>query len=536
MKKKCKYLCLLLVSMVVGILFSRLPTAAANEALIIYDSTVEFRHFDLLVDENNLLTDYDEKNIITSKFNTKVIESAYLKVTLLPEYGGRILSILYKPTGHELLYQNPIGTPYGIDEGNFYYNWLMVYGGIFPTFPEPEHGKTWCLPWEARIVEQNEDKISVEMRFTDNITPVKGVPGQFDNGRTDITCISTVTVYKNKSYVDYNIQLINSRNEPVKYEYWTCITFAPGSEPDRTLCPPNTEIVVPIDQVLLRDNWWPWMGEAEKPTNQKEHLFEYKNLSHFKNWTDRGIAYANPSVEKEWWGVINHENEEGLLRIANNKYDTPGLKFWTWGIDSQNTDPNTFGDSSRPYIELWGGHSSEFFTDTLLKPNEIKVWDEHYIPTVGLSKITSANNHAAAYLNYSMDKSTNDLLFNAEVFTTHPGEKMKLNLSLAGSKEIALLNDSFVGDPKTAKKIVLPISIDAIKKGSYTYNLQLRTEADELLFEAEIPFESEYEGVVQTTAPATKSVPKGIWIPVLSIVIVLLLLVTLKMIRVSKAK
>ena len=51
---------------------------------------------------------------------------------LLPEFGGRILSIIYKPTGHEQLYRTEVGVPYGMGGGNFYYDWLMVYGGIFP--------------------------------------------------------------------------------------------------------------------------------------------------------------------------------------------------------------------------------------------------------------------------------------------------------------------------------------------------------------------------------------------------------------------
>src|SRR3981081_3160634 len=89
----------------------------------------------------------DKKTIVDRTFKTHVLENRYLKVTLLPEFGGRILSILYKPTGHEQLYRTEVGVPYGIKGGIFYYDWLMVYGGIFPTFPEPEHGQTWPEMW-----------------------------------------------------------------------------------------------------------------------------------------------------------------------------------------------------------------------------------------------------------------------------------------------------------------------------------------------------------------------------------------------------
>ena len=80
---------------------------------------------------------------------------------MLPEYGARVISFYYKPTGHEYLYQSECGSPYGIGDGNFYYDWLMVYGGIFPTFPEPEHGKTWFLPWEYAVIENTDDLVTV---------------------------------------------------------------------------------------------------------------------------------------------------------------------------------------------------------------------------------------------------------------------------------------------------------------------------------------------------------------------------------------
>ena len=47
----------------------------------------------------------DKKTIVDRTFRTHVLENRYLKVTLVPEFGGRILSIIYKPTGYEQLYR-----------------------------------------------------------------------------------------------------------------------------------------------------------------------------------------------------------------------------------------------------------------------------------------------------------------------------------------------------------------------------------------------------------------------------------------------
>src|SRR5580692_8585985 len=124
---------------------------------------------------------FDAKTIVDHAFKTYVLENRYLKVTLLPEFGGRILSIIYKPTGHEELYRDEVGVPYGIKEGNFYYNWMMVYGGIFPTFPQPEHGKTWLKAWDFKIVKQSDDEVTVSMSLKDDFA-YAAAPKRFGQG------------------------------------------------------------------------------------------------------------------------------------------------------------------------------------------------------------------------------------------------------------------------------------------------------------------------------------------------------------------
>src|SRR5438045_2689036 len=49
--------------------------------------------------ENGLVSgSLDNDTIVDRTFKTRVLENRYLKVTLVPEFGGRILSIIYKPT------------------------------------------------------------------------------------------------------------------------------------------------------------------------------------------------------------------------------------------------------------------------------------------------------------------------------------------------------------------------------------------------------------------------------------------------------
>src|SRR5436309_13165671 len=110
----------------------------------------------------------DKKTIVDRPFRVHVLENRYLKVTLLPQFGGRILSIIYKPTGHEQLYRTEVGVPYGIAGDTFYYDWEMVVGGIFPTFPDAEHGKTWLKPWDFKVVKKTDGEVTVSMSIHDD--------------------------------------------------------------------------------------------------------------------------------------------------------------------------------------------------------------------------------------------------------------------------------------------------------------------------------------------------------------------------------
>src|SRR3981081_1220491 len=175
----------------------------------------------------------DKKTIVDRTFKTHVIENRYLKVTLLPEFGGRILSIVYKPAGHEQLYRTEVGVPYGIKGGIFYYDWMMVYGGIFPTCPDAEHGKTGLKPWDFKVVRESAGEVTVSMSLKDDFA-YSAAPRQFKTGSTGIEATTYVTLKADRAALDARVVLKNPQDKTIDYEYWTCTTLAPGSEPTNT--------------------------------------------------------------------------------------------------------------------------------------------------------------------------------------------------------------------------------------------------------------------------------------------------------------
>jgi len=446
------------------LIFSVLLCSNSFGTVQLRDSVVTWQHHRYTLNADNSIATMTkvDNDIVTVQFNAKVIENELFRIVLVPEFGGRILSYFYKPTAHEYLYQSACGTPYGIGEGNFYYNWLMVYGGIFPTFPEPEHGKTWLKPWQYSIVKNTADTVIVKMSLTDN-TEYSGHPGIFNNGITGIVCDLEVGVYSGQTNFSFNAKLTNPANQTKKYEYWTCTTLAPGSQIGNTFTPVNSEIVAPMTKYEAA--WSPnsWIGKYGSQ-------FDFSNINLLSEWPDMGIGYGMNRTD-DYWGVINHINEEGFFRIADRNI-TKGMKLWTWGKDAVNANKFIISTGGKDdYIELWGGVGLHFFDDNVFLANSQLISSENFFPTIGLNAVNAMNNEGGVSMdlkpnaeinkfnltlncsltrinqNYSVDFYANDNIspIYSESFTTNP---------LGNNINKSLITGIFINGINTLKAIV----------------------------------------------------------------------------------
>jgi hypothetical protein len=422
--------------------------------------------------DNGFLDGSLDKTVIVDRtFKTYVLENRYLKVTLLPEFGGRILSIIYKPTGHEQLYRSEVGVPYGMKGGTFYYDWMMVYGGIFPTFPDAEHGKAWLKPWKLSVVKQSADEVTVAMSLTDDFA-YAAAPKIFRRGFTGIAATYQVTLKAGRAALDARMVMKNPNDVAVDYEYWTCTTLAPGSDPEHSKATAGAEIIAPID-AYSTPRWSANLAEGEASAGPGKHRFE--KLRYFRNWPTMGIAYAAPDMQGgNFWGVINHDNAEGIFRIADN-HVTPGLKMWTWGYPSftNESDPRRDPDPARPYVELWAGVSDQFFHSASLAARGELIISETYSPTIGMSSVTHANEHILVNL------SAKDASVDVEFFSIEPAAPLRVTLKRG---QAVLFDDEATPDPKHGNRISAKIPADG---SGERVQLTIRTDDGKELIAAE---------------------------------------------------
>jgi hypothetical protein len=114
-------------------------------------------------------------------FRALVLENRNLRVVILPELGGRIWSIVYKPHNRELLWHNPRIPPASAPFGAVFDNvWCGGWEEMFPSpAPSvingesyPDHGEVWCLPWEA-ATESTGDSASARLSCEARISAVR---------------------------------------------------------------------------------------------------------------------------------------------------------------------------------------------------------------------------------------------------------------------------------------------------------------------------------------------------------------------------
>jgi len=404
---------------------------SVNDTVTRTASTYKFRHFAIETNADGVWSGGETPTgqPVETTYDTVILENGFLRVTLLPSYGGRVLSIVHKPTNRELLYQNPIGTPYLMTQSIFYYDYLVIMGGIFPSFPEPEHGRYWNQPYELEVVSESPEAITMRMSRKDDRDVTAGVPARYDVGRTDMLVQLEVTLRAGSAALELATKLTNTRTTAVpSFEYWTVTTLAPGSKPGESAIPLETRILADMDKIHLFDKDWPWFTSAE--TNVSGEVYQFNNLASFKNWTREGTAFASPQYSANWSGLANDANGTNVLCVSDN-VKTPGLKLWTFGKDSVTSDITKPDVWLRPAIEMWHGATPEFWKRGSLAASEVRTWTDHYFATLGLPNITAASENGAMYL--SSAASGSDTTLDVAASLTRPSQTFKAILRLGGN-------------------------------------------------------------------------------------------------------
>jgi hypothetical protein len=111
-----------------------------------------------------------------------VLENHLVKVTILPDLGGKIHEFVYKPSDRDFLYHNPRCPPRTPVYGANVDNWWS--GGIDEAIPTghvcvyngeeyPYLGEVWSQPWSWGIVADDPGRVEVQLTCHTIIAPLR---------------------------------------------------------------------------------------------------------------------------------------------------------------------------------------------------------------------------------------------------------------------------------------------------------------------------------------------------------------------------
>ena len=289
-------------------------------------------------------------------YTAVVVENAWLRLTFLPELGGRLYGVTDKTTGEELLYQNPVIKPthWGPPEQG----WWLAVGGIEWCLPVEEHGYEWGEEWYYSVS-----------------TSAEGVTVWLWDTFSEERVRAQISVFLPVDRTAFTItpRLENPSGDPVTFRFWDNAMLAPGAS---NSVGHQLRFVIPIDHVTVHSRGDGYLPDAGQPMSWP--TYNGTNYSQLGNWNQWLGFFARPQAAEDWVGVYAEGVNRGVARVFPKEVAV-GVKGFGFGW-SQPIDPINWTDDGSTYVELQGGPAPTFWDAVTLNPNQALEWTETWLP------------------------------------------------------------------------------------------------------------------------------------------------------------
>ena len=323
---------------------------------------------------------YDASNpvAVPHDYELLVIENAYLKVTMLPELGGRIYQLFDKTTGHNQLYQNPVIKP--THWGPLEQGWWLSAGGIEWCLPVDEHGYESGIPWSWSVVTSTAG-VTVTVQDTTDATRIRAVIDVF--------------LPSDRAYVAVEPHVENPTGSPIDAKFWINAALAPGlaNKPTQGLSfvlnSPDVSVHSTGDQRLP--------GASPTMPDGPEYRFSWPvyegvDYSRLRNWNEWLGFFAYPQAVQGFAGAYDELQTEGVVRVFPPEI-ARGVKVFATGW-SRALDWHIWTDLDSGGVELHGGLAPTFWDTVRLEPHTTMTWREVWYPVHDIGMISAATEDA----------------------------------------------------------------------------------------------------------------------------------------------
>jgi hypothetical protein len=241
------------------------------------------------------------------------IENAHLRMLVIPELGGKVISLVRRPSGYEFLWRHPGRSlrpaAYGADFAAYD---ISGWDECFPSIAEvvypkepwtgtvvPDHGELWTLPWHYQVEVDTLRMWTHSVRFayhfqrTFHFTPSGGI--------------------------DLAYEVSNPTPFPL-HGFWSMHPFFNVTPASRLLLPQGIRV-----RVEISTDWRiaPFLGESPWPLAVDRRHNQPVDLS-VMGAPDQGTIeklYTTPLPEG--WAALYHPDDEHFLAFTFDRDEIP---------------------------------------------------------------------------------------------------------------------------------------------------------------------------------------------------------------------
>jgi tetratricopeptide (TPR) repeat protein len=349
---------------------------------------------------------FKEGGPVPENYPAVFVENKYLKLTYIPELGGRFFALYDKLHHREVFYRNDVIKPaHYNDRVNF------PLAGIELTGPYDSHSLTTHSEpyWSHTIVKHQDGSVTVVLGELD---PIYHMNVTF-----------SATLYPGVAALKTDVFCYNGTDGQKPQMFWTSASLQ--STPKTRFLYPMTQTVGHTTGVVS-----PWP------------IYNGDDLSWDRNNKNMLGVFGIDSYDN-YGGVYKFDEDYGMFRYADRRV-VQGMKLWTFGYGKLATAlEHAYTDNTGPYIEaqsgryVWDGHYEWVY------PYTVERWHEWWIPVAGINGLTTM---------------TQDVALNLEVHPDAAGTNSSIDIALSPVRTIH--NATLIVTAKTGD--LLNTSIDLV--------------------------------------------------------------------------
>jgi tetratricopeptide (TPR) repeat protein len=321
--------------------------------------------FDLFARRPFLIYPYTARTNLTDRrsdrtWRTVVLENGHLRLTVLPDLGGRVYSCVDKANGAEMFYANP-----SIKFADVAYRGAWVALGIEFNFPV-SHNWVTVSPVDYGTVRHPDGSASV---WVGNIDRPYGMQWRVE-----------LRLRPGRSLLEQTTTLYNRSDVRHRYYWWTTASVRADGD---------SHILYPMEFSAAHHfadvDTWPVDSSGV-------------DLSYPRNHTAGFVSRFAHASREGFIGVYDPSTQSGVVHFADH-HDMPGQKIWSWGWDDEGRDwRRALSDDQSAYLEVQAGLFRNQETYAFLEPQQLLRFRETFQPVRGIGGWSRANEEGALHV------------------------------------------------------------------------------------------------------------------------------------------